>query len=460
MKKISILLILSFIIFEINAQSLDQNTINQLRMSFQQTPANSAMINAISNNKYKDLTVNRAIAGKDDDYFKYEVKGGHITNQNQSGRCWMYTSLNILRPIVMKHFNISDFEFSETYLYFWDMLEKSNTYLERIEETANLDVYSREVSQLFDSPVDDGGAWNSFVNLVEKYGVVPSNVMPETEHSKNTAELTGLLKVLLRQYGLEIRDMVTAKKTKADIDKRKVEMLQDVYRILVYSLGEPPQNFQWRCKNKSGKLADYQTYTPQTFWKQAIGVDINNYVMLMDDPTRPYYKLYSKQWDRNTYEGIDWTFVNVPVNEIKKYALLSLKDTTMMYFSCDVGKQLSGNDGTLDLKNFDYGDLFGVNLNMTRSRQMMTHQSGSTHGMALCGVDVDSNDNPTKWKLENSWGATYGNNGYLTMTDEWFNQFFYRIVIEKKYLPAKILDVLKQKPEQVPYYFPAFSSDN
>jgi bleomycin hydrolase len=254
--------------------------------------------------------------------------------------------------------------------------------------------------------------------------------------------------------------MVTNKKTSKEIQAQKIEMLKNVYKLLVYCLGEPPKEFNWRFKDKDNKISDYVKYTPQNFWKEMVGANVSSdYVMLMDDPTRPYYKLYSKEFDKNTYEGIDWTFVNVPTSEIKKFAMASIMDGEILYFSCDVGKQLSKENGTLDLNNYDYESLLGFNINMTRQQRMITHQSGSTHGMALCGFDTDKDGNPTTWKLENSWGSTYGNGGYLTMTDEWFTEYFFRIVVNKKYLDQKVLDVLKQKPEQVPYYFPAFSED-
>jgi len=459
MKKILLILILTIFMGKIYGQSIDAKVLSQIQSSYKKDATNTALVNIITNNSLKDVTYSRENALKEDHFFKYEVKSGRITNQNSSGRCWMYTSLNVFRPIVMSKLNISDFEFSESYLYFWDMLEKSNVFLERIIATANEDIYSREVYDLLEEPVQDGGAWNTFINLIDKYGIVPSNIMPENEQTKNTSALAGVLNNLLREYALTLRDMVTAKKTSKDIQTQKIEMLKNIYKILVYTIGEPPTEFQWRYKNKDNVISDYKTYTPISFWKEVVGADVSNYVMLMDDPTRPYYKLYSKKNDKNTYEGIDWTFVNIPTTEIKNYAIASIKAGEILYFSCDVSKQLSKENSSLDLKNYDYASLFGIDFNMTREQRMKTHQSGSSHGMALCGVDVDNNGNPTKWKLENSWGSTYGNAGFLTMTDEWFTEYFFRLVVNKKFLDSKVLDVLKQKPEEVPYYFPAFSED-
>ena len=459
MKKFVLTLTILVFMGNLFGQNLDKKVINQLQTSYQKEASDLALRNAITNNSIKDLAYNRDLANREDHFFKYEIKSGSITNQKSSGRCWMFTSLNVFRPVVMENLNVSDFEFSENYLYFWDILEKSNMFLERIILTADEDIYSREVNEFFSSPVGDGGAWNTFTNLVVKYGVVPKDVMPETTQSKSTGKMISLINTKLREDGLEIRDMISKKASDKEIQATKVKMLEDVYRILALSLGEPPTEFQWRYKDKDNNITDYKTYTPLSFWNETVNANFDNYVMFIDDPTREYYKLYTKNNDKNVYEGIDWTYVNIPAKDVKEFAVASIKGGDIMYFSCDVGKQLSKDNGTLALNNYDYESLFGVEFGMDKSQRMMTHQSGSSHGMALCGFDVDADENPTKWKLENSWGGSYGNNGFLTMTDEWMTEYFFRMVINKKYLNKKVLDVLKQKPISVPFYNPAFSED-
>jgi len=459
MRKILTFIILSLFMGNIFGQTINENIIKELRTSFERSSNNIAIQNAVSNNSINEIALNLEVANKEDHLFAVEVKSGSVTNQKSSGRCWMFTSFNVFRPVVMDKYNLSDFEFSETYLYFWDLLEKSNMFFERVIETASEDIYSREVHFLFDSPIGDGGAWNGFTNLVTKYGVVPKDVMPETYQSQNTRSFVNLINQKLREDGLILRQMVVDKKNKDQIQKQKVEMLKDVYRILALSLGEPPTEFSWRYKDKEGNISEYKNYTPMSFWNEAVNANLDEYVMFIDDPNRPYYKLYTKQDDKNVYEGIDWTYINLPVSELKQFAVASLKGGDIMYFSCDVGKQLSKQNGTLDLNNYNYDDLMGVNFEMTRAQRMLTHQSGSTHGMALCGVDFDSAGNPTKWKLENSWGSDYGNKGFLTMTDDWFSEYFFRMVINKKYLSDKIVKILSQKPTEVPYYNPAFSDD-
>ncbi|MEA3452006.1 MAG: C1 family peptidase [Bacteroidota bacterium] len=459
MKKTLILISLLFVMGNIYAQSLNSDVIDKLQASFKKNQNDIALQNAISNNSLRDLAVNRNNADKQDHLFDVEIKSGSITSQHSSGRCWMFTSLNVFRPVVMDKLNVGDFEFSENYLYFWDILEKSNMFFERIIATADKDIYEREVYSLLNSPIGDGGAWNTFTNLVTKYGVVPKGVMPETKQSKSTSKMIGLIKQKLRQAALNIRTMVDENKSDNEIQKYKLDVLKDVYRILALSLGEPPAEFQWRYKDKDGNISDYKSYTPKSFWENIVQANVDDFVMFIDDPTRPYYKLYYRENDKNVYEGINWTFINIPTAELKPFVIESLKAREMMYFSCDVGKQFSRTDGTLDLNNYNYNVLYGVDFSMSRTQRMLVHQSGSTHGMALCGVDFDKNGNPTKWKLENSWGASSGNKGYLTMTDEWFNEYFFRLVIKKEYLSNKILKILKQEPIKVPFYNPAFSSD-
>ncbi len=459
MKHFLTFLIFCFIMGNLYTQSLNDDIISDLKSSFSPNQSDLAIRNAITNSSIKKLAQNHDVAKKQDHYFDIEVKSGSVTDQHTSGRCWMFTSLNVFRPVVMKKYNLTDFEFSQTYLYFWDILEKSNIFLERIIATADKDIYSREVFDFFHSPVNDGGAWNTFTNLVDKYGIVPKKVMPETKQSLNTRTLINIINLKLRENALNIRDMINENESIENVRNQKILMLKEIYRILALSLGEPPSEFSWRYKDKDGNISKYNKYTPLSFWKKSVNANLDDYVMFIDDPSREYYKLYSKEFDKNVYEGIDWTYVNIPAKDIKKFAIESLKDEQIMYFSCDVGKQLSKDDGTLDLNNFNYQALFGVDFNLKKSQRILSHQSGSSHGMALCGVDLDENGNPVKWKLENSWGPKYGNAGYLTMTDEWFDQYFFRMVINKKYLTDKVLDVLKQEPTTVPFYNPAFSAD-
>jgi len=453
---ITVLLIISVQLFVSAQKGLSDAQMTEIKTSFVEDKTTSALINAITNNKINDLALDRSSINDFDHEFKYKVSVSGITDQQSSGRCWMFTSMNVMRPKIMEKLNLSSFEFSTNYLYFWDIFEKSNLFLENIIETSNVDIYDREVTLLFTDPISDGGVWSSFVNLAEKYGVVPKDAMPETYQSENTSQLNNLVNRKLREIGLDLRTLKQNKEKDEVIQKAKIEGLKEIYRILALNLGVPPTEFTWRYKNKAGTISEEKTYTPMSFFNDVVSVQLSDYIMLMDDPTREYYKLYEIDNDRNVMEGKNWKYINIPAADIKPFALASLKANEAMYFSCDVGKQLNSTEGLLSLDNYDYESLFGVKFGMDKKERILSHESGSSHGMALVGVDTDSDNKITKWLLENSWGSTSGHNGYLTMTDEWFDQYMFRVVIKKDFIDEKILKVLDTKPILLPAWDPMF----
>ncbi|MCW3785198.1 aminopeptidase C [Plebeiibacterium sediminum] len=439
------------------AQSVDQNDLNKIREGFVKDNYTKAMENALSSNSIKNIAWNRENEGTTDHYFTYRVDVSGITNQNKSGRCWLFTSLNVFRPVAMNHFNVSSFEFSQIYLYFWDLFEKSNLFLNNILNTSDRGFDDEKVSWYFKYPVDDGGQWINFVNLAEKYGMVPKEAMEETYSSNNTSWLTKLLNRKLREQALELRDMKNDGKNNKQIHDRKVEMLGDVYRMLVLNLGEPPVNFEYRFKDKEGTVSENKEYTPQSFMKEVLGdIKLSDYVMLMNDPSRDYWKHYEIENYRNVEEGENWHYVNLPNEVIKQFCIESIKNNEAMYASCDVGKQLRRDFGVLDVDNYDFEAVYDIPFGMTKKQRIQSHDSGSSHGMALIAVEVDKNENPVKWQFENSWGANSGENGYLTFTDKWFDEYMFRIVVNKKFISQKVLDIYKQKSEMLPPWDPMF----
>lgn len=439
--------------------SLDAQTIQQLRESFKDNTENRAMLNAISHNDIKKLSVNRENDGKINHYFsnRIEVKG--ITNQKKSGRCWLYTGLNTLRPLVQEKYALNEFEFSQTYNFFWDQLEKANLFLEIAIATAFDPIDDRKVEWLFKNPIGDGGQWTTFADIVNKYGLVPASAMPNTYQSENTSTMSRLLRRKLREQGMEIRAITRSRMSDEQKLKRKNEMLADIYRILVLSLGEPPQQFSWQYKDKDGNISETSVFTPRQFYDEIIGIDLNDYVMLMDDPAKDYGQLYEVEFDRNLVEGGNWRYINLPVEKIKEFAKKSILGNDAMYFSCDVGKQLDVKNGTLDINNYDYNDLFGLNFGMDKKARIQTFESGSTHGMALVGVNILPDGSTDKWLLENSWGADKGNKGYLTMTDDWFSEYMFRLVVNKQYIDAETLKILDNKATLLPPWDPMFAPE-
>ena len=441
------------------SENIDAKTLEILRENYKKNAEkDKAVRNALSNNDIRSLALNRDITGKTEHNFKYKVDVKGITDQKSSGRCWLFTALNILRPVIIKSEELSSFEFSTNYLYFYDMLEKSNLFLSLTIQNSSKSMSDRTVEWLLKNPISDGGVWSSFANLIEKYGVVPKQIMPETYHSENSSWLNQILTRKLREDALILRKMQSDKKSSKDINDKKVEMISEIYRLLVLFLGEPPVEFSYRFITKDSKIGEYKTYTPQSFFKTMFPTyNVSDYVMLMNDPSREYYKMYEIEYDRNTVEGRNWIYLNLPATELKKVAILSIKDNTALYASCDVGKQLNRNEGTLDLNNYDFESLLGVKFGMNKAERINSFDSGSSHAMLLMAVDTDNDDNPVKWQFENSWGASSGYNGYLTFTDEWFTEYMFRIVIDKKYLDANILKMLDQKPIMLPPYDPMFA---
>jgi len=437
-----------------NNGTIDAKMLNEIRSSFTLDASAKAAQNAITNaESLRELSLNREKIGKVDHYFKYRVEVKGITDQKSSGRCWMFTSMNTIRPQAMKKFNLNDFDFSHNYNYFWDLFEKSNLFLDNIIATANQDIQDREVVNYLKSPVDDGGVWNSFFNVAKKYGLVPASVMPETKMSNKTYELTRLINEKLRGEAYKIRMMIAAKDANKDIQQAKVKALKSVYRMLALSLGVPPTEFTWRYKDADGKISESKKYTPIEFLEEvAPGFAKTEQIMIMNDPTRAYYKVYEIKNYRNVKEGINWTYLNLPNEDIKSFALASIKNNEPMYASCDVGKQHNRKAGVMDVNTYDYASLFGVDFDMDKKARILTRQSGSTHAMALIGVDVDENDVPVKWEFENSWGSSAGDKGYLTFTDAWFNEYMFRIVINKKYLNEKAIKALESKPILLPVW--------
>lgn len=440
--------------------SITPEKLEKIRKSYNANDPNiKAFTNAASEGNLKKITLNRQNVGKVDHNFKYKVSVKGITDQKNSGRCWMFTSLNVMRPKVMAKIGVDNFEFSTNYLYFWDQFEKANLFFEGIISTANQPVDDRTVVWLFENALGDGGVWNLFVDLVEKYGLVPKEAMQETENSENTDVMQRIIRTKLRENGLILRNLVAQKKDKNTIEETKLQMLGEVYKMLAICLGEPPTKFRWRYTDKDSKLTDYKEYTPKSFYDEYVGIKLPDYVLLMDDPTRDYNKLYEIEYDRNMFEGTNWKFINLPSTQIKEYAKKSIIDNEALYFSCDVGKQLNSEDGYLSLDNYDVESLFGVKFGMNKKQRIQTRESGSSHGMALVGCDVDANDKVTKWQLENSWGTKSGFNGYLTMTDEWFDQYMFRIVVNKKFVDAQTLKILEQVPMKLPPWDPMFEAD-
>lgn len=430
-----------------------------LRESYRPTAAERALANAAAGASLDELAHTRASRNGNDTYFSHKVESKGITDQKRSGRCWLFTGLNVLRSQMMAAHDLPELKLSQAYNFFYDQLEKSNLFLQSIIDSADKPMDDKRVDWLFRNPLSDGGQFTGLADNILKYGVVPASVMGETFSTDNTSRISSLIALKLREDGLELRKMKAEGKTDEEIQSRKGDMLKEVYRMLAMTMGEPVESFTWTRYDKKGKPVSTKTYTPLEFYKEFAGNDLkNDYVMLMNDPSRPYYKLYEIDLDRHVYDGDNWRYVNVPIEDIKEIAIESIKDSTMMYFSCDVGKFLDRDKGYLDPDAYDYESLMGVEFGMDKADRIRSYASASSHAMTLMAVDLDENGKPKKWMVENSWGSG-ANDGHLIMTDKWFDEYMFRLVADKKYAPKRVLDVLKQTPELLPAWDPLFSDE-
>ena len=440
---------------------IDEAMFKEISSSYNPSATEKALQNIILANPIKTLSVNQENLTELDTYFSNSVNSKGITNQESSGRCWLFTGMNVMRAKMIAEQNLDEFQFSQVYGFFFDQLEKSNLFLQSIIDTRKKPQDDRVVEWLFKNPLSDGGTFTGVADIITKYGIVPKGVMRETYTSNNTDAFNSLLQRKLREFGVRLRDASAKGAKEKELLAMKKEQLKVVYKMLVQVYGVPPTEFEWAPKDANGKYREQpQKYTPKSFYEKFVGGDLqNDFVMLMNDPTRPYWKCYEIEYDRHAYDGHNWLYVNLPLEEIKQMAIASIKDSTMMYFSCDVGKYLDTKRGTLDINNYNYDKLFGIKFTMDKRERVMTYDSGSSHAMTLKAVDIDSNGKPTKWQVENSWGAASGFKGTLIMTDEWFDEYMFRLVVNKKYVPAKVLDVLKEKPTMLPAWDPMFAPE-
>ncbi|WP_407402133.1 C1 family peptidase [Sodaliphilus sp.] len=444
------------------AQGISPAMLTSIEKQHQAQPTSKALFNAVATNSIDDLARNYAAKNSMNKTFSVETPKQNIHNQKQSGRCWMFSGFNVLRAAFAKaHNDTLCVEYSHVYTFFYDQLEKSNLMLQSVIDNAALPITDKKVQYLFQNPVNDGGTFCGVADLADKYGLVPMTVMPETYSAENTTRMTRLIKSKLREYGLELRKMVAEKKSKQAIEARKTEMLGTIYNMLCLTLGEPVKSFSYTFTDKDGNPKDEpRTFTPQEFYRETVGGPINgSFIMVMNDPRHPYHKTYEVDLDRHTYDGHNWKYLNLPMEEIAAMAIASLKDGRKLYSSYDAGKMMDRKTGIADTELYDYASLMGTDFTMNKAERIMTFDSGSTHAMTLTAVDLDAQGNPIKWKVENSWSAESCDKGYVLMTDKWFNEYMFRLVVDKQYVPTSLLKEYDQKPTMLTTDDPLFLPD-
>ena len=370
--------------------------------------------------------------------FDVEVVQGDRCDQQRSGRCWMFASLNTMRFRIIHDLNLKTFELSQAYPLFFDKLEKSNWFLENIIDTVEEPLSGRLVAYLLTDPVSDGGQWDMFRALVKKYGVVPKEAMPESANSRNTSDLDRYLTRYLRGAAKRLRETFAAGGTVDDLREMKKTMMDEIWRMLAVSLGEPPQEFDVRIRNKDNELVASGTYTPQRFFEEVVKMDVDDYVSLISAPTadKPFGHVYTVSRLGNVVEAGGVRYLNLPVDELKRVAVAQLKDGLPVWFGCDVAQSYLREEGVMDTASLDVDSLFGFPVEgcMDRAERLDYGESLMTHAMVFEGVNLDAEGKPTLWKVENSWGKDHGKNGFDSITDAWFDEYVYQVVVDKKYL--------------------------
>ncbi|KAI8079622.1 peptidase C1B, bleomycin hydrolase [Gilbertella persicaria] len=386
---------------------------------------------------------------------------GSATNQKSSGRCWIFAGTNVLRLAVIRKYKLDDsFELSQNYLFFYDKLEKANWFLENMIDLACEDIHDRVVQYLLTSPVGDGGQWQMFINLITKYGVVPKSAFPETVASSSTSRLNWLVTVKLREYAVQIRKAIQGQKMDIQtVRGMKERMMEDIYRIMVIYLGEPPKEFEWETNDKHGKCVTLPRMTPKKFMKEIVDYPVSiifiyTYTMsLIHDPRNEYAQVYTVARLGNIVGGDQIKYVNTPIETIKKLAVDVLKSGHPVWFGCDVGQFSNRNTGAMDTHVFDYKLTFNVDFNMSKAERLLYGESAMTHAMVFTGVHLKDNK-PVRWRVENSWSESSGEKGFWIMTDDWFTEFVYQVVLEKSVVPKKLVDLLDNEPVVLPAYDP------
>ena len=422
--------------------------IRNFQKSFSDSEKNSVLLNSVVKNGIHDsgYTWNSEVENRFN--FSISLDVGKITNQKKSGRCWMFAALNIMRLEVMKKLNLEEMELSQSYPLFWDKLEKSNYFLENIIETMEENVDSRILSFLLKDPLADGGQWDMFSNLIRKYGVVPKEVMPESKSSSETDELNQLLTSKLRGFASELRKAKASGNSIEELRRKKEDMLNTIYRMLCISLGEPPLDFTYETRDKTEKFIRISQITPLDFYEQYIGLELDQYVSLINAPTadKPYNRTFTVQFLGNVQEGNPVLYLNLPSEELKKLAIEQLKQGESVWFGSDVGKNSSRESGIMAMNAYDYEGLFSTDFSMSKAERLDFGESLMTHAMVISGVNIDQQGNPNRWRVENSWGDEKGRKGFFVMSDDWFDQFTYQVVIHKKHLSEKQLQMLTVEP--------------
>lgn len=434
-------------------KEVSQENVTKFRKAFNNGNRNAVVQRAATKNGVLNASEDIAAKVRLDRTFSIEIDTGKVTNQLHSGRCWLFSLLNTLRHQFADKHDVKDFELSQAYSYFWDKVERANIFYENIIRTADKPANDREVEFYLAGPGDDGGQWAMAAGLVQKYGVVPSSVMPETFNTNDTTGFASALDLKLRKDAIELRELVANGASEGQLNAKRDQLLGEVYRMTAIAVGEPPVKFDFEYRDDKKKYHRDADLTPKAFYDKYIGVYLDDYVVVTNAPYQPFNKLYSLPAEDNIVGGKKITLLNVEMDVLRKAAIAQLKDGETVWFGNDVLEQMDRKDGLLDSKLYQTDALFDVDLSLSKAERFLYGQAQVSHAMTFTGVDV-VDDKATKWKVENSWGDKNGDKGYFAMTDDWFENYVYEVVVHRKYLTADQLKIADSKPEPLPVWDP------
>lgn len=427
-------------------KAISTDNIAQYAKDLAATPAAGALQKAVMNNGVLKTAESTDSKIAMDPVFSIDLETGAVSNQKASGRCWMFAALNTMRHGIQAQFKIKDFELSQNYTFFWDKFEKANYFYENIIATADQPTDSRKVAFLLATPQQDGGQWDMLTAIIDKYGIVPKSVMPETYSSSKSSELNSILNLKLRKDAVTLRQLVADGADDAKLAEVKDGFLSEIYRILAYTLGEPAKTFDFEYRDDDKNYHIDKGLTPQSFYAKYIGWDLDAYQSLINAPTadKPFDHLYTVEMLGNVLGGREVRHLNLNIEDFKQAAIKQLEAGESVWFGSDVGKQSDRQLGILDPDIYDQDSLFNTSFAMTKAQRLDYGQSLMTHAMVLTGVDI-VDGKPTKWKVENSWGDKVGEKGYFVASDAWFDEYVYQVVVNKKYLTPDQQLVIKNE---------------
>jgi bleomycin hydrolase len=426
-----------------------------LRKEFVRNPTYKLIQNAVTQTSVEDLALDRDIVVRADRTMSNLLDDWKVTNQQSSGRCWLFAGLNLLRAGAMKAMNLRDFEFSQNYIMFWDKLERANYFLEAVIDTAGRDVDDRTVAHLLKDVASDGGQWNMFVAVVRKHGLVPKTVMPESQSSSATKKLNETLRRVLRQGARDLRAQAAGGADADALRASKREIVDLVHRVLCIHLGTPPEKFRWQWTDKERGFHRDGELTPLEFAEKYLDLPLDDYVCLVNDPreTSPQGRTFTVDRLGNVVGAPPVIYLNVGVDLMKRLTQEAIVGGEPVWFGCDVAKQLRGDVGVWDAKLFDYGSLYDTTFDLSKAERLVFHESAMTHAMLFTGVDVVEGS-ARAWRVENSWGDKAADSGFYTMNDSWFDEYVFEIAVRKSSLPEELQAALDQEPIVLPAWDP------